>query len=113
MGVFADDVMENPSLIRWCKFTFCSHLCGYEVMKSCVQQHNVAFCKFASCPCLSGGATAEGWGKQTDGDRSSKKQYFMCQQLCVLPGESAAGDEFMRWQLPMKSPLAKPVMEKV
>lgn len=58
-------------------------------------------------------ATAEGWRKQTDGDRSSKRQYFIYQQLCLLPGESAAGDGFMRWQLPMKSSLARPVMEKV
>jgi len=58
-------------------------------------------------------ATAEGWRKQTNRDRSSERQYFIYQQLCVLPGESAAGDEFLLWQLPMKSSLAKPVMEKV
>ena len=38
MGVFADDVMESSSLIRWCNFTFCSYLCGYAVMMSCMQQ---------------------------------------------------------------------------
>lgn len=72
-------------------------------------------CLLVVSPCLEepSAATAEGWGKQTDGDRSSERQYVMYQQLCVLPRESAAGDEFMRWQLPMKSPLAKSVMEKV
>lgn len=77
--------------------------------------HNAFFpCLLVDTACLEEPAagTAEGWRKDVNGDRSSKRRCFIYRQLCVLPGESAAGDEFMRWQLPMKSSLAKPVMEE-
>ena len=91
MGVFADDVMERSSLIMWCNFTFCSYLCGYAIMM--LYAVTVCFiiwlfaCLLVVNACLeeSSAAAAEGWRKQTDGDRSSKRQYFIYQQLCVTP----------------------------
>lgn len=91
-------------------------VCGNDVMCAATVCFTIRLfaCLLVDKDCLeSSVANAEGWRRQTDGDRSSKRQYFIYQQLHVLLGESADGDEFMRWQLPMKSSLAKPVMEKV
>lgn len=117
MSVFADGVMESSSLVQgeaillfvpvYGGMQQCCHVCSDFCFTICL--FLLVVHAWLEDPVA---ATAEGWRKQSDGTEAAK-EYFVHQQLCVLRRETAAGDEFTRWQLPMKSSLAKPIMEKV